>query len=119
MQVFARLSPEVTTQFIATFLVCEQTQPLNSVTHCSVMCHHILLTSAKTRLYMLIHRQVCVSGRSKEELPETTATWKQARKRNTAQWDMVILKINTNSNIWLFSTELFSRILTTFAAPHT
>lgn len=36
-------------------------------------------------------------GRGKEELPETTATRKQARKGNTAQWDMVVLKINTNS----------------------
>lgn len=97
MQVFARLSPEVTTQFIAVLLICEQTQPLKSVTHCSVVCHHILLTSAKTHLYMLIHRQVCMPGRGKEELPETTATQKQARKGNTAQWDMAVLKINTNS----------------------
>lgn len=79
------------------FLICEQTRPLSSVTHCSVMCHHILLTSAKTHLYMLIHKQVSMPGRSKEELPENTATWKQARKGNTAQQDMVILKINTNS----------------------
>lgn len=97
MQVFARLSPEVTTQFIAMFLICEQTQPLKSVTHYSVVCHHILFTSAKAHLCMLIHRQVCMPGRSKEELPETTATWKQARKGNTVQWDMVILKINANS----------------------
>lgn len=97
MQAFARVSPEVTTQFIATFPICEQTQLLNSVTHCSVMCHHIHSTAAKTHLYMLIHRQVCMAGRSKEELPETMATGKQAGKGNTAQWDMVILKINTNS----------------------
>lgn len=80
VQVFARLSPEVTAQFIATFLICEQTQPLKSVTHCSVTCPHILLTSAKTHLHMWIHRQVWMPGRSKEELPESTATWKQARK---------------------------------------
>lgn len=60
-----------------------------SVTLCSVMCHHILLTSAKPHLHMWIHRQVWMPGRSKEELPETTATWKQARKGNTVQWGML------------------------------
>lgn len=52
-----------------------------------------------------------MSGRSKEELPETTATWKQARKGNTAQWDMVILKINTNSkHLAVFYRIIFTNL---------
>lgn len=68
VQVFARLSPEVTAQFKVPHLWTNSTFEVSNTLFCHVPSYS--LNSAKPHLHMWIHRQVWMPGRSKEEKPQ-------------------------------------------------